>query len=45
VIQGNRDFQRGGFAHLAIGRVTVGVYAFNPDAGSRNAIVSLGIDF
>jgi hypothetical protein len=45
VIQGDRDFQRGIFAQLAIGRVKVGVYAFNPDAGSRYAIVSPGMAF
>jgi hypothetical protein len=45
IVQGDRDSQRGVFAQLAVGRVTVGLYAFNPDAGSRYAIVSLGVDF
>jgi hypothetical protein len=45
VIQGDRDLQRGVFAQFAVGRVTVGLYAFNPDLASRYAIVSVGMDF
>jgi hypothetical protein len=40
-----RDLQRGVFAQIIAGRATLGIYAFNPDSGSRYAIVSLGAQF
>jgi len=40
-----RDFQRGIFAQLQFGSATVGVYAFNPDSGSRYVIAALGLRF
>jgi hypothetical protein len=40
-----RDLQRGLFAQLTAGKVTVGIYGFNPDSGSRYVIVSLGAQF
>jgi hypothetical protein len=44
-IDNGRDFQRGAFAQLIAGKATLGIYAFNPDAGSRYVIVSLGAQF
>jgi hypothetical protein len=40
-----RDLQRGVFGQLTLGKGTLGVYAFNPDSGSRYVIVSLGVQF
>jgi len=45
IVHTDRDLQRGIFGQLALGSVTVGVYAFNPDAASRYAIVSIGVSF
>jgi hypothetical protein len=45
LVDNSRDFQRGVFGQLVIGEATLGVYAFNPDSGSRYVIVSLGIPF
>ena len=45
VIHSDRDLQRGLFAQLSFGPATLSFYAFNPDLGSRYAIVSLGMDF
>ena len=45
VVHSERDLQRGLFAQVGIGRVMLSFYAFNPDLGSRYAIVSLGMDF
>ena len=42
-IDNGRDLQRGIFGQLAFGKATLGVYAFNPDSGSRYVIVSLGV--
>ena len=44
-IENGRDLQRGAFAQLFIDKATLGIYAFNPDAGSRYVIVSLGAQF
>ncbi len=44
-IDSDRDIQRGVFGQVTVGKATLGVYAFNPDAGSRYAIVSLGLQF
>jgi hypothetical protein len=42
----DRDFQRGPFAQLIAGKVTLGAYVFNPDgSANRVAIVSLGAQF
>jgi len=44
--QSDRDIQRGGFAQLTFGKVTLGVYVFNPDdSADRFAIFSLGATF
>ena len=40
-----RDIQRGIFAQFTVKRVTLSVYAFNPDSGSRYIITSLGASF
>jgi hypothetical protein len=44
-IDNGLDFQRGAFAQLFIEKATLGLYAFNPDSGSRYVIVSLGVQF
>ena len=44
-IENGRDLQRGAFAQLIADKVTIGVYAFNPDASSRYFILSLGARF
>ncbi len=40
-----RDFQRGVFGQVQAGPLTVAVYAFNPESGSRYVIASLGVRF
>jgi len=45
VVQTGRDLQRGLFAQLIFDKTTLSVYAFNPDAGSRYAILALGVQF
>jgi hypothetical protein len=45
VVDTGRDLQRGVFVQLSIKAATVGVYAFNPDSGSRYLIVSAGAQF
>jgi hypothetical protein len=45
IVHNDRDLQRGVFGQLALGGFTVGLYAFNPDAGSRYAILSIGASF
>jgi hypothetical protein len=40
-----RELQRGLFAQITVERMTLGVYAFNPDSSARYAIVSLGASF
>ena len=44
-IENGRDLQRGAFTQFFIDKATLGLYAFNPDSGSRYAIVSLGVQF
>ena len=44
-IDNGRDLQRGIFGQLTFGKATLGVYAFNPDSGSRYVIVSFGAQF
>jgi len=44
-IENGRDLQRGAFAQLIVDKVTLGLYAFNPDSGSRYVIFSLGAQF
>jgi hypothetical protein len=44
-IENGRDLQRGAFAQIIIDKATLGIYAFNPDSGSRYVIVSLGAQF
>jgi hypothetical protein len=44
-IDNGRDLQRGVFGQLIVGKATLGVYAFNPDSGSRYWIFSLGAQF
>ena len=44
--QSDRDIQRGGFAQLMFGKMTLGVYVFNPDdSTNRLVICSLGAKF
>jgi len=45
VVQTERDFQRGIFAQLILGKATLSAYAFNPDTGSRYSIIALGVQF
>jgi hypothetical protein len=45
VVETGRDLQRGLFAQLIFDKATLSAYAFNPDAGSRYAILALGIQF
>ena len=42
----DRDIQRGGFAQIIAGKVTLGLYVFNPDeSADRVSILSLGAQF
>jgi len=44
--ESERDIQRGPFAQLIAGKLTLGAYVFNPDdSANRVAIVSLGAEF
>jgi hypothetical protein len=45
VVETGRDLQRGIFAQFIIEKITIGVYGFNPDSGSRYLIVALGAKF
>jgi hypothetical protein len=46
VYQSNRDIQRGGFAQLMHGKMTLGFYFFNPDdSDSRFSVFSFGAKF
>lgn len=45
IVHTNRDLQRGPFVQLALGKVSVGVYAFNPEASSRYAVISVAASF
>lgn len=45
IVHTSRDLQRGPFVQLAWGKVSVGVYAFNPDAASRYAVISIAASF
>jgi hypothetical protein len=45
IVQNDRDLQRGVFAQLTFGNATLGLYAFNPNAGSRYGILSVGMRF
>jgi hypothetical protein len=45
VIQNDRDLQRGVFGQLIFGNVTLSLYAFNPDARSRYAVLSAAVSF
>ena len=42
---GERDFQRGPFAQVTVGIVTIGGYWFNPGAGDQVFVGSLGVKF
>jgi hypothetical protein len=44
-VDSGRDLQRGVFGQWIVDKVTVSVYAFNPDSGSRYVIIALGIRF
>jgi hypothetical protein len=44
--QSDRDIQRGGFTQLMNGKVTLGLYVFNPDdSDDRFTVFSLGAEF
>ena len=45
IVDTGRELQRGVFVQLIAGGATLGIYAFNPDSGSRYVIVSLGAQF
>jgi len=45
VVQTERNLQLGAFAQLMLGKATLSAYAFNPDTGSRYAIIALGLQF
>jgi hypothetical protein len=46
VYKSDRDIQRGLFAQLMRGKVTLGFYFFNPDdSDNRFAVFSLGAEF
>jgi hypothetical protein len=45
VVHTDRDLQRGLFAQVMLGKVTLSGYAFNPDSASRYAIAALGLQF
>jgi hypothetical protein len=45
VVDTGRDLQRGIFAQFIMEKMTIGVYGFNPDSGSRYLIVALGAKF
>ena len=40
-----RDLERGVFAQFTYARMTLGVYAFNPDSSARYVVASLGVSF
>lgn len=42
---GDRDFQRGPFAQVTRGRVTIGGYWFNPGASDQVIVGSIGLSF
>ena len=44
-VQSSRDLQRGLLAQLIFPKATLGLYVFNPDTGSRYAIVAFGMQF
>jgi len=43
IVSNDRELQRGVFAQLTLGSVTLGLYAFNPESASRYVILSLGM--
>jgi hypothetical protein len=45
IVANDRDFQRGVFGQVTLGKTTIGLYAFNPESTSRYVILSLGIAF
>ena len=45
IVHNDRSLQRGVFAQLSFAHASVAVYAFNPDAGSRYAVVTLALSF
>jgi hypothetical protein len=44
-VETGRDLQRGVFAQATAAKLTLSVYAFNPDSASRYVIVALGARF
>ena len=44
-VDDGRDLQLGVFGQLVVGKLTLGVYGFNPDSGSRYVIFALGAQF
>jgi hypothetical protein len=45
IVASERDFQPGVFGQLTLGKATIGLYAFNPEAASRYFVLSLGLAF
>ena len=42
---GDREVQRGGFAQVVVGKVTAGVYWFNPGTSDQVVIAAVGLAF
>lgn len=45
IVHDDRSLQRGLFAQLTFDHASVSVYAFNPDLGSRYAVIALALSF
>ena len=45
IVSNDRDFQRGVFGQVTLGKATIGVFAFNPESASRYVVLSLGLAF
>lgn len=45
VVHTSRDLQRGPFIQFALGKVSVGLYAFNPEGASRYTVMSIAASF
>ena len=45
VVHTSRDLQRGPFIQFALGKVSVALYAFNPEGASRYTVMSIAASF
>ena len=41
-VDNGRDLQRGAFVQFFVDKLTLGVYAFNPDSGARYVVAAIG---